>query len=197
MRYIGLTGSYAMGKSTVAGFFKELGVPVICADELVDGLYKTDQELFKFIQESYPDCISNNKIDRKKLSVEAFKNKSLLDALERLLHPKVEERRLEILEGLKRQETNCVLFDIPLLFEIEKQAEFDKIIVVYCRQETQLKRAIERGISKERLAKIQQSQMPVEEKCQRGDFLIDTDHSIDEVKQQVKKIYEELCARSF
>ena len=92
MIVIGLTGSIASGKSTVAAMFADAGVPVFSADEAVHRLY--EGEAIGAIAAAFPAAIAEGKVDRAKLGEIVQSDPAALRRLETLVHPLVRKEAL-------------------------------------------------------------------------------------------------------
>jgi dephospho-CoA kinase len=195
MLVIGLTGGIATGKSTVSKMFSEHGIPVIDTDLIARDLLKVGTKAYDEVLEKFPVSIilTNNEISRKKLAEVIFRDKEKRDELNNIIHPKVREIVLHDLEGYKSDDKKIVIVDVPLLFESKFDEVVDKVIVVYTTKENQLMRLIDRDIITEEyaLSKID-SQMSLDEKIERADFLIDNSKSIIETKKDFLRIMKEI-----
>ncbi len=194
MKLIGLTGSIATGKSTVAKMFEDLGFYVIDADEIVHKIYRKGEEGYLKVLEVFgPNILNENgDIDRKKLGRVVLENKEKLKLLESIVHPLVEKKRWEILKAIETKDPNAiVIYDVPLLFEKGLKSLFDCVIVVYAPKEVQIRRLMDRdNISVENAEKRLKLQMPIDEKVKMADVVIDNSASIDKTLYQVRRVAE-------
>ncbi len=192
MKLIGLTGSIATGKSTVARMFKKRGFYVIDADELAHSVYKRGERAYFRLIEVFGRGIldENGEIDRKKLGALVINDKEKLKTLESIVHPEVERKRREIVEGIKRENPDAVIiYDVPLLFEKHLQKLFDCVIVVYTMPEIQIKRLMERdGIDEDEAKKKIAMQLSIEKKRELADVVIDNSDGIDHTERQVEEV---------
>lgn len=169
---VGLTGSFGTGKTTVARMFKKLGAEVIDADKIVH----------KFIDAS----------TRKKLAKIVFKRKAYLELLCKIIHPLVIKRIKKEIKQLKPKK-NIVIIDAPLLIESGLHRIVDILIVVKAKKATQIQRAMRHmGLRKDEISKRIRFQMPLREKINLADFVIDNDGTIDETRRQVMDIWKKL-----
>ena len=178
MIIVGLTGSVASGKSTVAGWIRETGISVHDADAAVHSLLLANgQAVTEIIATFGPDIsASDGGIDRKKLGERVFTNPADRKKLESILHPLVQQHRDQFLQDQQRLGRQIVVLDVPLLYETGGDRLCDYVIVVYAGEETIRHRALSRpGMTVEKLSGILATQMPANEKCQRADFVLDTD----------------------
>ena len=175
MLILGLTGSIGMGKSTAAQMLRRMGIPVHDADRVVHALTKPGGAAISAIRKALPDLVSGDSINRPELSRRAFNDPSILDRLERILHPLVKKEEVRFLKRERARGSTLVVLDIPLLFETHGEKRCDAILVVSAPRAVQLSRVLARpGMSRAKLASIEQRQMPDAEKRKRADFVIPT-----------------------
>ena len=188
MIIVGLTGSVASGKSTVAGWMCERGIAIHDADAEVHRLLAAKGRVFKEIITIFGSEIeaSDGGVDRKKLGERVFANPVYRKKLEAILHPLVRQNRDQFLQKQRRLGSQIVVLDVPLLYETGGDALCDYVIAVYAGEETIRKRALSRpGMTSEKLSGILATQMPASEKCQRADFVLYTDIDADTTRQQL------------
>ena len=190
---IGLTGSIGMGKSTVAAMFADEGVPVFDADATVHDLQKAGGALVPAIESAFPGTTGVDGVDRKALGAAVFGDKDKLAKLESIIHPAVAEQRIAFLND--HAEADMVLFDIPLLFEKGGHKGVDSIIVVSSPYTVQRERVLARpGMTAEKFDQIYSLQMNDADKRARADYVIETGHSLDETRQNVRELVKKLRA---
>ena len=190
---VGLTGSIGTGKSTVLKIFKDLGAYVIDADQIVHQLY-TKREVQEEIKREFGNVFNEDgSLDRKKVAQIIFNDINKKRILERLVHPKVRSEIYKILKNIEKNEKNAiVIVEIPLLIETGQYREYDKVIVVYSPKNLQIERLLKKGFSKEEALKRINSQMDIEEKIKYADFVIENISSFEDLKENVKKVFNEL-----
>lgn len=190
---IGLTGSIGMGKSTVAAMFADEGVPVFDADATVHDLQKAGGALVPAIESAFPGTTGVDGVDRKALGAAVFGDKDKLAKLESIIHPAVAEQRIAFLND--HAEADMVLFDIPLLFEKGGHKGVDSIVVVSSPYTVQRERVLARpGMTAEKFDQIYALQMNDADKRARADYVIETGHSLDETRQNVRELVKKLRA---
>ena len=195
MIILGLTGSIGMGKTTTAGFFEEAGVPVYNADRAVHELYES-KPVIENLSRIFPDCLTDGRIDRSKLSKTIVKDPSKLVLLERFIHPLVRKKEKDFVKMHRDRGDPLVVLDIPLLFEKGPEGRVDKIAVVSAPTEIQRQRVLARsGWDDEKLDRILSRQISDEEKRRRADFVIDTGKSLDDAREQVKHLISRLTLK--
>jgi dephospho-CoA kinase len=188
---VGLTGSIGMGKSTTAGMFADMGIPVHDADRTVHRLYSG--RAVPLVQEAFPGTVVNGVVDRERLSAAVIGKPEQIARLEALIHPLVREEEERFLAENRAAGTPIVVLDIPLLFETGAQDRVDRIVVVTADSEIQRERVLTRpGMTAERFNAILARQVPDEEKRKRADYIVDTSRGLDFARARVAAIVDEL-----
>jgi dephospho-CoA kinase len=194
---IALTGSIAMGKSTVSQMIRDEGVPVFDADAAVHRMYSKGGRAVEAVGMVFPEAIDNGAVDRNKLAEIVLRDKQAIKALEAIVHPLVHDEQRRFLELAAEQGEPVTVFDIPLLFEGKRETEFDAVIVVSASASQQRERALSRpGMTTEKFESILVRQVPDEEKRRLADFVISTGVSLDETRFAVKQVIRELRKRA-
>ena len=195
MLVLGLTGSVAMGKSTVAGFFAEHGVAVFDADRAVHDLYRG--EAAPLVEAAFPGTAVGGAVDRIRLSARVLHDRPAMIRLEALIHPLVAKREQVFCAASAAAGRRVVLLDIPLLFEVGAESRVDIIVVVSAPAELQRARLLARpGMDAERAAAMIGRQVPDAEKRRRAHFIIDTSASLDETRRAVADVVRATAGRA-
>jgi dephospho-CoA kinase len=190
MRVLGLTGSIGMGKSTTAKLFAEAGVPVYDADATVHKVY--EGEAVGPIEAAFPGTTANGKVDRAKLSAKVVHDPAAMKRLEAIVHPMLRAYHQKFLDDAETSGAAVAVVDVPLLFETGGDKRVDAVVVVTTSPEVQRERILARGtMSQEALDAILARQMPDAEKRKRADFLVDTSHGLDPVRQRIRDILDQ------
>ncbi|PLT32315.1 dephospho-CoA kinase [Bacillus sp. V5-8f] len=188
---IGITGGIASGKSSVSEFIKESGFTVIDADIAAREAVEPGEEAYAQIVESFGDEIlqEDKMIDREKLGSIIFHDTEKRLLLNSIVHPAVRKRMIGQKDSAFDREEETVFMDIPLLFESKLTSMVDKTLLIYVNEHVQIERLMKRnGFTKsEALARIS-SQMPLSEKRNLADAIIDNNGDFEETKRQVKEI---------
>ena len=173
MIVVGLTGSIAMGKSTVSAMFAELGVPTFDADDAVRDFYAGEGATA--IEAAFPGVTVKGQVDRERLGSRVLGDAEALKRLEGLVHPAVGEARGRFLERAGAAGRRVVIVDVPLLFETGGEANVDLVVVVSAPAPIQRERALSRaGMTEAKLDAILKRQTSDAEKRRRAHFIIDT-----------------------
>jgi dephospho-CoA kinase len=191
MLILGLTGSIGMGKSTTAKLFAEAGVPVYDADAEVHKIY--EGEAAPAIEAAFPGTTVDGKVDRARLSAQVVHNPAAMKQLEQIVHPMLGASRQKFFGDAEAAGAPVVVVDVPLLFETGGEKRVDAVVVVTTTPEIQRERVLARGIMDEaRFDAILARQLPDAEKRKRGDFVVDTSHGLDPVRERIRDILAEV-----
>ncbi|MCK1996660.1 dephospho-CoA kinase [Psychrobacillus psychrodurans] len=188
---IGLTGSIASGKSTVANMLKEMGFPIIDADLVARIVVEKGTATLEKIKETFGSGViqEDGSLNREELGEIIFTNPSKRKLLNDIIHPAIRAEMLAQKGHLVQQGHPVIIMDIPLLFESRLQSFVDKILVVTVTEQTQLERLISRNGFTQEEAKLRiQSQLPLSVKEKGADAVIYNNGTIEETKQQLIKI---------
>lgn len=186
MLVLGLTGSAAMGKSTVTGMFREKGVPVFDADRAVHDLYAG--EAASVVEAEFPGTTAKGVVDRKKLRARVLGDDTAMKRLEAIVHPLVRSREEAFRAAAFAKGERLVLLDIPLLFEIGAAGRVDVVVVVSAPAAVQRQRLAERGLVPAEIDALLARQMPDADKRRRAHFIIDTSGPFDATRQEVEDV---------
>ena len=188
---LGLTGSIAMGKTTVSNMFRDIGVPVWCADNEVNILYGKDGEATKIFAKEFPNTVTEKGIDKVQLRNLIHEDNDILRKVEKIVHPLLHESKSKFME--LNQKEPIIIFDIPLLFEKNQERNFDAVAVVTASEITQKKRVLKReSISEKDFLLIKRNQLNEEEKLKKADFIINTDKLLIETRQDVQELHKRI-----
>src|SRR5215470_15758394 len=187
MLILGLTGSIGMGKSTTAKLFTEAGVPVYDADATVHMIY--EGEAAPAIEAAFPGTTVNGKVDRARLSERVMHDPAAIRRLEQIVHPMLRSHHQKFLEEAEKSGTPVAVMDVPLLYETGGETRVDAVVVVTTSPEVQRERVLARGtMDAAKLDSIIARQMPDTEKRKRADFVVDTSHGLDPVRERIRDI---------
>lgn len=198
MLRVGLTGGLASGKSTVAGVFRGLGAFHVDADRIAHELIAPGGRAYDAVLTRFGNGIvaADGSIDRKALASVVFSDPAQLAALNRIVHPMVRD---EIARSIARHAAGpdpapMAIVDAVLLVETGIHRDLDALVVVACRPETQIERAVARDGMTEAGARARiAAQAPEDAKRAAADFVIDTDTSLADTERQVRAVWDALA----
>jgi dephospho-CoA kinase len=193
-KIIGLTGNIASGKSTVARYLEKKGFFVIYADKLTNDLYEYDLDFFNQIVLLFGENIlTDGKIDKRKIGNIVFNDQKKMFELEKIIHPKVLEMSLAIMEN---NDDKIIIFEVPLLYEADYDKKCDKVIFVSTDKDLQLKRLMKRNhlCKNDALARIN-SQVEQDKKSVKADYVINNNGDLEDLYDQVDFIINEIKKR--
>ena len=193
---VGLTGGMGSGKSLAASYFKALGAQMIDADRISRELVAPGKPAWKEIIEEFGSNVLNpdQTLNRKQIAAIVFNDESKRKKLEDIIHLRVivEERRLYEKYRQKNSRVLAVI-DAALLIESGNYKNVDKVVVVQCGKEEQIRRVMERdGTARSEVENRLNSQMPLEEKVVFGDYILRNDDTRESLKSQVGELYRNL-----
>ena len=193
---VGLTGGIASGKSTVDAMFEELGAEVIDADQIVHGLLAAGGGAVPAVLGAFGPTVASRDggVDRAALAAIVFADPRARLRLEGLVHPLVSaeiDRRLDAIARADGPE--IVLIDAALLVETGADRRFDRLVVVACREETQLARLVaSRELSPDEALRRVRAQCPSSSKAVRADYTIENDGELEATRARVRDVHRAL-----
>lgn len=193
MVVIGITGSMAMGKSTLVALLRGISkAPIWDADQVVRDLLTHNAAIIQRVCMLFPDVLENGAINRATLKKNVFANPLNLLQLEKILHPAVQQDRARFIQKQRRMGTSYCFLDIPLLFETGAQKECDYVFVVTAPaflQKQRIRQRFGHG-NQQAISAVLARQMPNHEKCKRADCIIQTGIGRRAVLQQIMTFLE-------
>ena len=194
---IGIAGGMGSGKSFVAGLFAEAGGVIYDADREVSALYKRQDVLDTVRSWWGDDAVTGGEIDRATIARIIFEDESQRDRLEKLLFPRLHERRREMIAQAGRDGTKAVVIDAPLLFEAALDEECDVVVFVDTPRQVRLERLKARsGWDEAELARREKAQLPLDAKRQRSDYSLDGSAAPEELRRRTLSLLDEIIAGS-
>jgi len=182
---VGLTGGIASGKSTVADLFAEFGVPIVDTDIIARAVVEPGQPALNEIRERFGEDMidASGHLDRAAMRKAIFSDETARLDLETIVHPRIgaETRRQADNAGGEYQ-----LIVVPLLVGSPLREFVDRVLVVDCREDTQVRRLLERDAETvEQAERILAAQASREDRLAIADDVINNDHSLEHVRDQV------------
>lgn len=189
-RVIGITGSIAVGKSTVTNYLRTHGYCVLDADEISHQALEKESDCYQKIIESF-DCLDDNQnISRQKLGQIVFRDANKKALLESIIHPFV-KKMLE--KGIQECQEPLIFLDVPLLYESHMDEMCDDVMVVYVDEKTQLQRLMKRNHMDEKQARLLiNQQLSIEKKKAWADYIIDNCQNFEDLYQNIERVLKVL-----
>ncbi len=189
MLHIGLTGGIGSGKSTVAGMFQTLGIPVCDTDQVARDVVAPGEPALQEIAAAFGQEVisSNGELDRPQLRSIVFSDPAKRQRLEGILHPRI---AAAVDRWLAAQSAPYCVVVVPLLFEAGWETRFDRVLVVDVLPELQLARTISRDAIPEReAAAIIASQAARDTRLERADDVVTNDGDLDSLRRQIEHLH--------
>jgi len=192
IRVIGLTGGIATGKSSVARFFADRGIPVIDADQLArDAVLPGSPALEQILSLFGREILTHDgALDRQRLGEIIFSDPEKRHQLENILHPAIRKKAEAQITQAAAAGKKHLIYMAPLLIEAGATDRVDDIWVVTVRPEIQLQRLMQRdGASLDQAQRIIASQMPLSEKESYGSIVIDNSGTEAETRTILETVW--------
>lgn len=191
MLKIGLTGNIGCGKSSISKELAKNNIKIIDADLISREIYEYE-ELLEEVSLHFPEAVKDSTVDRKRLGQIVFSNSEKMNILNCITHRKIEELILERLEICSCEKITAVV-DATLLYEAGLNCVVDKVVVVFCNEETQIERVMKRdSISRDEALKRINSQMSQQKKVEMADFVIDNSGTPEDLKKSIDNLITQI-----
>jgi len=196
MLRVGLTGGLGCGKSFVGAALADMGCLLIQSDQLGHEVLDPDGEAYAAVVKEFDGGIldASGRIDRRALAASVFRNPERLAVLNSLVHPAVYRRQEKLMTDFaRRQPDGIVVVEAAILIETGSYKRFDKLVLVTCDEDQQIRRAMKRdGVGEAEVRARLQRQMPLDEKRKFADYVIDTSGEKEQTLAQTRVVYEAL-----
>lgn len=196
MLRVGLTGSIAVGKSGVLSEFRALGCLTIDADQVAHEVIMPPSRAYHQIVDAFGREVldRSGEIDRARLGARVFDDREKLTRLNAIVHPRVREAIERRLHDLAASHPDRItVIDGALIIEAGHRHDYDRLVVVFCDPEEQLRRVMARGsLNREEAVRRVNAQLSSDEKRKYADFEIDTSGTSDQTRAKVAEIYQRL-----
>ena len=184
---IGITGSLASGKSTVAKIISSGKYPLYNADRAVQKIYQTNNFQAKVFKKFK---IKSKKNIKNKIKKIISSDKKYLNDLEKIIHPLVRKKIINFKK--KNRGKKFLIFEIPLLIESKQMQSYDKIIFVNSRKDLRLKRYLKRGNNKRFFNILNNRKLSQKKKIKYCDHVINNNGSLKLLKRNIRNIMMKL-----
>jgi dephospho-CoA kinase len=196
LKLVGLTGGIACGKSIVSGMLREMGVPVIDADQIARDVVRPGEPAHKrIVREFGPNILNDDRtIDRERLGALVFADAERRRRLEGITHPEIFRAIAQEVQRLRSERhAKLVVVDAALLFESGLAGSLDHNIVVTAPERIQIGRLMARdGLTEAEAHRRIAAQMPSTEKEGLAQFIIDNSGSLEETRRAVAEILTQI-----
>ncbi|HEX2250048.1 MAG TPA: dephospho-CoA kinase [Gemmatimonadales bacterium] len=199
MLSVALTGNIGAGKSTVADLFRRWGATIIDADTLVrEAQAPGHPGLGEIAGRFGRDLIrGDGSLDRARLRTRVLRDPAELQALNRIMHPLVHQRRRELLAQARIRGDRIVVSDIPLLFEASDPREFDAVVLVDAPEQIRRARLIgSRDMPVEDIDRLMAAQLASADKRSRSDYVIENAGDRQALERSAAIVWQALLARA-
>lgn len=191
MKWIGLTGGIATGKSTVKKLAEGLGIPTIDADMISHQVTEKGQKGYDQVVSHFGKSFLNADLtlNRKQLGAVIFSDPLKRIELESILHPLIKEQVTALKKQYLNESQKYCIYDVPLLFEKNMQNDFDLTVLVWCDPQTQLQRLMTRNQYTQEQALLRvQSQMKMIDKVKLANYCLDNSTSLESLAIQFRNL---------
>lgn len=195
LKKIAVTGGLSAGKTTVCHILKELGAYLVSADKITHQLLSPGTAAAQQVIDLLgSDIINGNELDRKKIAAKVFSQPDLLTALEKIIHPAVfNEIERKYKQASREKKHPLFIAEIPLLYEAEREGNFDAIISVTAPEELCRSRFTQQTHnSAQEFDKRMTRQISPKHKSNKAHYIIENNGSLEELKKYVKTLYLQL-----
>ncbi len=196
---IGVTGGIGSGQSTVSSFLQQMRCKVINADLKAKELIQKDRGLQGELKKTFGNDIftKDRKLDTKRLAEIAFSSQIQTQKLNQLVHPRMVASLIEEMEQARFSgRYPLIIIDAALIYEISIERMFDFIVVVNTSMPLRMKRVNQRdGMTQKQFKERAGKQIPLADKVKWADFVIENNGSLEALKENTKKIYNDLMQK--
>lgn len=194
---IGVTGGIGCGMTTVANFFKNLGAVVFNGDLIAREIMQPGKPAYNAVVKHFGKEIlnQNQEINREKLGDIVFGDRNKLDLLNKLVHPYwKEEVELQINKWKHQADSSSIaVLDAAIILEADLLELIDKLVVVYAPLDVRKQRIhLRNGLEEYKIEQRINSQLPLEEKMKKADYIIDNSGSLTATYKQVLNIWKDV-----
>lgn len=187
---VGLTGGIASGKSTVSSYLNKQGFTIIDADRVARKVVAPNTPGLRRIRQTFGPKVLNadGRLNRQRLGEIIFHSQYQRDQLNQIVQPLIRQQIVGQIHGLQQQGVALAVLDAPLLFEEHYETLCNQIMVVTVSEDVQLRRLMKRNAlsTSDAQARIN-SQMPLLNKVQKADVVIDNSCDLSQTYRQVDK----------
>jgi len=188
---VALTGGIASGKSTVAGLFAALGVPVIDTDVIAREVVEPGRPALAQVAEAFGPGVldAEGRLDRKRMREHIFSDPGARRRLEAILHPAI---RAEMERQSQAADGPYQVLVIPLLAEGGRRDHVDRVLLVDVPEELQIERVMWRdGVAREQAQASLNAQATRAQRLAMADDVLRNTGRVDDLREQVAKLHQQ------
>ena len=196
---VGVTGGIGCGKSSVCQILKELGCEIFNADQAAKTLQEEDHEVIEGLKQLFGTDINISTTperfvpDRKRIASIVFQDKAKLDAINRLIHPKVFKAFDDAKTEAMKRGVQILVKEAAILFEAGGVKGLDKVIVVAADIDKRIARIRKStGLSEAAVRARMANQWPQEKLIEKADFVIYNNGSIEQLRLHTKGVFHKI-----
>jgi dephospho-CoA kinase len=194
---LGITGGVAVGKSTAARYFEEMGAVVVSADQLAREVVAPGSAPLRKLAVRFGERIlrPDGSLDRQMLGDLVFHDQAARRFLNEITHREVARLARQRLSELRKKNIPLIIYESPLLFEAGAEDRVDAVLVIRAPRAKQLQRLLRRpAMTRARAEAMIDSHLTQEEKAARADYVIDSDGTRTELKEKIRALFKRLTA---
>ena len=194
-RVIGLTGGIASGKSTVAAELRDLGAPIVDADQLAREVVEPGTPALAEIERAFgPEVLdTDGRLDRRRMGEIVFADPDARRTLNAIVHPRIAEAGQEAVAAHAAAGARIVIYEAALIVENGLHHALDGLVVVAAPEDVQIERLIAReGLDEESARARVAAQLPLADKIAVADHVIDNSGSPARTREQVRQVWDRL-----
>ena len=192
MKVVGLTGGIATGKSTVAGWLRDKGVPVVDADEIAREVVELGTPALGAIERAFgPEVLQpDGHLDRTAMRQRIANDASSREQLQNITHPAIFESIQNRLAELERAGEPIAVVEAALMFETGSHANYDEVMLVTCSPELQLERLLARdGADRKTSEALIAAQWPMERKVALATHVVRNDGTLSDLYEHASEVW--------
>ena len=194
---LGVTGGIGSGKTAACRLFEDLGARVFYADVEAKQLMEQDPDaraeiVAAFGPESYD---AEGRLNRAYLAAKVFGNEENVARINAIVHPRVFAAFQRAQAEAERDGVALLIHEAALIFEAGGDRHLDAVAVVDAPEDVRIRRVVARdSVAPEQVRTRMSHQLPPDELRRRADYLIDNTGSLEDLREEVERVYRAVLA---
>ena len=188
MLVVGLTGGIGTGKSEVTRALAGLGASIIDADRVGHEAYRPHQGIWQEVVQAFGEGIlqPDGEVDRKALGAIVFSQPDARAKLNGIMHPWMAKEIERQIDQMRHDGVEVVVLEAALLIEAGWQRLVDEVWVTTADEDEAMRRVSRRsGLTEEQVRGRMATQMPVSQKIEQADVVIDNSGDLEDLQRRV------------